>query len=235
MFFRNLNNNFSKINIMLCKNIIIRCSNWTFQSQSNSTYHCNQQQQTCQNLQIRMNTVQRNSLICNRRRRSSQMIPKRIKRKISKRTFRSFFKERKGRKRQKSHSSGRKRLPQRLKCRKSLTKKKNTCDWISPTLMCQNFCRWNVLKHDNKQKQNRQSSNINQQLKQNKIFKPLLYQKPRTMKKLQDQIKNRMHRIFRFCHLKNTQESTGCNLRKRSTHFLKKKSRKHQKIEFDGT
>ena len=220
---------------MLSKNIIIRCCNRTLQCKSYCSNHSNQQQQTCKNLQIWMNTVQRNSLICYRRSRHSQIIPERIC--IStqsfsrcahillfrsmKRTISSeILKKRRSPQGIYRKKTGRKRLPQCQKHRNSQTNKKDTCNWISSSLMCLNFCRRNVLKHNNKQKQNCQCSNIDQQLKKNKIFKSLQNQESRTMQKCQDQIKNRMDRIFRFCHLKNTKKSTCSNQRERLTHFF---------------
>jgi hypothetical protein len=87
-------------------------------------------------------------------------------------------------------------------------------------LMCKNFCRRNILKHYNKQKQNSKRSNINLQLQQNKIFKALQYQKTRTMQKQQNQIKNRVHWVLRSIHLKNTCQCTSCHQSKRLTHFF---------------
>ena len=90
--------------------------------------------------------------------------------------------------------------------------------------MSLNFCRRNIQKHYNKQKQNCQCSYIHQQLKLHKIFKPLQNQKTRTMQKQQYQIKNRMHWVFRFCHLKNTSKRTCCNQSKRGSHLYKRKN-----------
>lgn len=234
--FWNSNNNFLKVYIVLCKNIVIRSSNWAFQSQGNSSNHCNLKQQACKNLQIWVHTIQRSSLICNRRSSFSRRIPRRIK----KRAFSSFciFSQRiLERNWHHRNRTRRQRLPQCQKSSSSLTKKQNTCNRISSSLMCLNFSRRNIQKHHNKQKQNCQSTHIDQQLKQNKIFKPRQYQKPRTMKKYKDQIKNRMDWIFRFCHLKNTCQRTCCNQRKRKTHFFDTKKQKEslRPLEFEGT
>lgn len=215
---RNLNNNFLKIDRMLCKNIIIRSCKGTFQCQSYCTYHCNQQKQTCQNQEVWMNSIQGNSLICNWGCRCSQTTPKRI-RKIHSFFFpRSCFRKRR---REGSYMGG-KRLPQSLKSLQSLTKKENTCNRVSSTLMRQNFSRRNIQKHNNKKKLNSQSTNINQQLKQYKIFEPQKHLQTRTVQKQQNQIKNRVHGVFRTSHLKNTCQCTSCNLSKRGSHFFTK-------------
>ena len=114
----------------------------------------------------------------------------------------------------------RNRLNQGQNSSNNLTKTQDSCNRISSSLMCKNFCRRNILKHHNKQKQNSKCSNINLQLQQNKIFKALQDQKARTMQKLQNQIKNRVHWVFRFHHLKNTNQCTCCHQSKRLTHFI---------------
>jgi hypothetical protein len=40
------------------------------------------------------------------------------------------------------------------------------------------------------------------------------------MQKLQNQIKNRVHWVFRSHHLKNTHQCTSCHQSKRLTHFF---------------
>ena len=112
------------------------------------------------------------------------------------------------------------RLSQCQKSSNNLTKTQNTCNWISSSLMCKNFCRWNILEHNNKLKLNSKCSNINQQLQQNKIFQSLQYQETRTMQKLQNLIKHGVHRVFRSHHLKDTHQCTCCYQSKRLTHSL---------------
>jgi hypothetical protein len=201
---------------MLCKYIIIRSCYRTFKCQSNSSYHRNLQQQTSNNQQIRMYSIQSNPLICNRRCVCSIILPKRVISIIinslcpyNLARWGWLF----------CVNTFRKRLPQCQKDTNSNTKKQYPSYWISTTLMGLNFSRWNVLKHNYKQKQNSQSSNINQLLQQNKIFKSLLNQKARTMQKQQNQIKYRMHWIFRLCHLINTHKCTSSYQSKNLTHL----------------
>lgn len=111
------------------------------------------------------------------------------------------------------------RLPQSQCSGPKNTNSQNSSNRIGTSLMSQNFSRRNVLKHYNKQKQNCQCSYINQLLQQYKIFKAQLNQKARTMQKQQNQIKNRMHRVFRFHHLKYRRKCTCCDQSKRLTHF----------------
>jgi len=110
-------------------------------------------------------------------------------------------------------------LPQSQCSSPKNTNSQNSCDGVCSSLMSKNFSRRNVLKHNNKQKQNCQCSYINQLLQQYKIFKAQLNQKARTMQKQQNQIKNRMHWVFRFHHLKHGRKCTCCNQSKRLTHF----------------
>jgi len=204
---------------MLCKHVIMRSSYRAFQSKSYSTYHCNKKLLTCNNLQISMNTIQSNSQICYCRSSSPIILPKTIFQRILRENFTSIlilmniYKHRKSLER-----TFRNRLPQSLNSSKKQTKSQNTSNWISSSLMRKNLCRRNILKHNHKLKQNCLCSNINQQLQQNKIFKSQQYQKTRTMQKQQNQVKNRVNRVFRTHHQKDTHLSTCCNQSKRLTH-----------------
>jgi len=167
---------------MLCKYILIRNRNWTFQSLSNSSYHCNQQQQTSNNQQISMNSIQSNTQISNSGGCCPRMLPKRvifrglIQRSQTLQCCCRVFKytgyivtgHRKSLKR-----ALRNRLPQSQSTRYNQTNPLYSSYRICSTLMCKNFCRRNIQKHDYKLKQNSKSSNINQLLQQNKIFKSL--------------------------------------------------------------
>ncbi len=232
---RNLHQNFLKINIVLCKYINIGCRNWTFQSQTNGSHHSNQQQQRGNNQQICMNSIESDSLRSNRRGSCTQILPERII-SLPIHTLWSFCNETPFALNQSTKHPlfgplvNLPSLQQRRRFKRALglplsqcsspkkTNSLNSSDWISSTLMSKNLCRWNILKHDYKQKQNSQCSYIDQQLQQYKIFKALLYQKTRTMQKLQNQIKNRMHWVFRLHHLKNRRKSSRSNQSKRLTH-----------------
>ena len=152
---------------MLCKYILIRNRNWTFQSLSNSSYHCNQQQQTSNNQQIWMYSIQCNTQISYRRSRFSIISPKRIRAGITVTLFRRpsslayaltkwcrYFRVR----------TCRDRLPKSLKSTNSNAKCQNTSNWIGSSLVCQNFSRRNILKHYYKQKLNSQCTYIYQLL-----------------------------------------------------------------------
>ena len=117
-----------------------------------------------------------------------------------------------------SHICG-SRHPQCQGSRNQKTNTQNSSNGVGSTLMSKNFSGWNVLKHNNKQKQNCQCSNINQLLQQYKIFKAQQYQEPGAMHKLQNQIKNRMHWVFRLIHLKNRAECSCCYQSERDTHY----------------
>lgn len=109
-------------------------------------------------------------------------------------------------------------LPQcQNRCNKQ-AKSQHTCYWVSTSLMCKNFSGWNIQKHNHKQKQNGQSSNVNQQLQKHKIFKPQKNLQPRTMQKQQYLIKYRVNRVFRAHHLKYTHQCTSRDQSKRLTH-----------------
>lgn len=204
---------------MLCKYIIVRCCYRTFKSQSNCTYHCYQQLLTCNNLQIRMYPILSNTQISYRRSPFSIISPKRIGAASSILLVCSFTLQIKG-----SRNFGvnvlRKRTAKSLKSTKANTKCQNTGYWISTSLMCQNLSRRNIQKHHNKQEQNCLCSHINQLLQQYKIFQSLQYQQPRTMQKLQYQIKYRVYRVFRLCHLIYTHQCTSCYQSKNLTHLL---------------
>lgn len=205
---------------MLCKYILIRYRNRALLSKSNSSNHSYQQQQTCKNQLVCMYSIQCNTKISNSRSSCPIMIPKRIIPCISYK-FRIYIvsKLRSCRHWKSLKRAFRKRLPQSQNSSNNLTKTQNSSNRIRSSLMCKNFCGGNILKHHNKQKQNSKCSNINQLLQQNKIFKSLQHQKTRTMQKLQNQIKYRVHRVFRSHHLKNTHQCTSCYLSKRLTHL----------------
>ncbi len=116
----------------------------------------------------------------------------------------------------------RKRLPECQKSTCKNTKPQNSCYRICSALMCQNFSRGNILQHNNKQKQNSQSSNINQQLKQYKVFKTNQYQKSGTMKKKQYQIKYTVYWVFALGYQINTSQRTRSYQRKNQIHSNKK-------------
>lgn len=185
-----------------------------------------------------MNSVQSNSQICYCGSSSPIMMPERVMTRFrsidctTSRGQRIFSFQRKGKARRRHRESlertFRKWLPLSQRGRKNQTKCQYPSHGVSSTLMSKNFSRRNVLKHNNKLKQNRKCSNINQQLQQNEVFKPLQNQKTRTMQKQQHQIKNRMNRVFRSHHLKDTHQSTCCNQSERLTHlfcFLEKGQR----------
>ena len=183
-----------------------------------ATNHSNQQQQTSNNLQIWMYSIQSKSLARNRTRSSSIIFPKIIG-SISPSAFASI--------RGKSESSTslccvntvRKRLPQCQKSTCKNTKCQNSCNWVCSTLMCQNFSRGNILQHYDKLEQNSQSPNINQQLKQYKVFKTNQYQKSGYVKKKLYKVKYAMYWVFRCGHLINTSQCTCSYQSKNCIHF----------------
>ena len=224
-----------EVNVVLCEHIYVRSRNRTFQSQPNSSNHCYLQQQRCNNLQISMNSIQRDSQRRYSRCSCALILPKRVELFIilpglecvappAHHTGVTIHSQRNSGRR-----SNRTPSPQQWTFRKGLplcqspssnnTNSQNSSYGIGSALVCKNFSRWNILKHYNKQKQNCQCSNIDQLMQQYEIFKALLYQKTRTMQKQQNQIKNRMHWVFRLHHLKNTLESTCCNQSERLTHY----------------
>lgn len=221
---------------MLCKNILVRHRNRTFLCQTNSSYHSNQQLQTCNNQQVWMYSIQCNPLICNSRSCFPRISPKRVRR-INRRveTIRGWqWKSLKRTLRKWLHLCSN-------RCKKQ-TKSQNTSNRVSPTLMCKDFSGRNIQEHNNKQKQNSKCPYINQQLQQNKIFKSLQNQKTRTMQKQQYQIKNRVYRVLRSHHLKNRSLCTCSYQSKRLTHkkvhflpLLKTSYFAKRIIEFEGT
>lgn len=112
------------------------------------------------------------------------------------------------------------RLPLSQKNSNKIANPLNTCYWISTTLMCKNFCRWNIQQHNNKQKQNCQRSYVYQQLQKYKVLKPKKNLQTRTVQKKQYLIKNRVNRVFRAHYQKHTHQCTSCNQSKRLTHLL---------------
>jgi hypothetical protein len=155
-----LSKTFLKVSIVLCKYIIIWRSNGAFKCKAYSAHHSNQQQLTCNDLQIRMYTIQCNTLISNRRACFSIISPKRIRVEIiisllcrpsSQAKWSRHFRV----------VTFRNRLPKSLKSTKGNAKCLYTSNWIGPSLMCQNFSRRNIQKHYYKQKQNSQCSYIN--------------------------------------------------------------------------
>ena len=228
-----MHQNFLEVNIVLCKHIYCWCGNWTFQCQSNSSNHSNQQLLRCNNLQISMNTIQSDSQRCYCRRCSTIILPERIMcmciiilivgailniARILQRCCcqqcllfgRAIC--------YRSHIRG-SRHPQRQGSRNQNTNSQNSSYGVGSTLMSKNFSGRNVLKHYNKQKQNCQCSYIYQQLQQYEILKAQQYQEPGAMQKLQNQIKNRMHWVFRLIHLKNRAECSCCYQSERDTHY----------------
>lgn len=225
LIIRNLYNYFLKINIMLCKYILVRHRNWTFLSKSHCTNHSNQQQQTPNNQLICMYSILSNTQICYSRSRCPIMMPERIMSSIPHKfgvyiiAVNSINKGSCCRHGKSLKRTLRKRLPQSQNTSNKQTNTQNSCYGVSSSLMCKNFSGWNILKHNNKLKQNSKRSNINQLLQQNKIFKSQQNQKTRTMLKLQNQIKYRMNRVFRSHHLKNTHLCPCGYQSKRLTHF----------------
>jgi hypothetical protein len=155
-----LSETFLKVSIVLCKYIVIRCSYGAFKCKAYGTHYSNQQQLTSNDLQIRMDTIQCDTQISNRRAIFSIISPKRIRVDITisllcrpsilakwSRHFRVV--------------SFRNRLPKSLKSAESNAKCLYTSNWIGSLLMCQNFSGRNIQKHYNKQKQNSQCSYIN--------------------------------------------------------------------------
>jgi hypothetical protein len=152
---------------MLSKNIIIRSSHRTFKSKAYSSHHSHLQQQTSNNLLVRMDTIQSNSLICYGRTIFSIRSPKGIASCFSRNWL-------SGHSLIATNSSSRckassvlttcRKTPLSLECTKSNAKKLYTSNWISPSLLCQNFSRRNVLKHYNKLKLNCQCTYIHQLL-----------------------------------------------------------------------
>lgn len=169
---------------MLCKNIVMRCSHWAFQSKAYSTNHCYQQQQTCNNLQIRMYSVQSNTLICYTRTCCPVILPETITIGINSSiaisilspAFLHPLRSVCQRHRKSLNRSLGKGLPQSQQCSKNQTKPLYTSYGVGSSLMSKNFSRWNIQKHYNKQKQNSQRSHVHLQLQKYKIFKPQQYQ-----------------------------------------------------------
>lgn len=232
----NLHYHFLKIYVVLCKHVLIRHRNRTLQSQSHCSNHSYQQLQTCNNLQISMNPVKSNSLICNCGSCFPVMVPKRVlplcssilRTKVSgpAQYFKICSRHNKTLRSPGStcgHSPQNrtfsKRLPLRQSSCENQTKCQHPCYRISSTLVCKNFSGRNVLKHYNKLKQNSKRSYINQLLQQNEIFKPLQNQKTGTMQKQQNQIKYRMNRVFRSHHLKDAHLCPCSYQSERLTHY----------------
>lgn len=206
---------FLEVHIVLCKHVYSWSGYWAFQCKANSSNHSNQQLQRSNNLQISMRTVQSSSQRGNCRCSSTIMLPKRIALRFSVGRF-------DGSSRSVGygcHVSGPGYcLQQRQGSCLNNTKTQNTSYGVSTTLMSQNFSGRNVLKHYNKLKQNRQRADINEELQLHEVFKAQQYQQPRTVQKLQYQIKNRMHWVFRFIHLKNGAQRSSSYLGERKTH-----------------
>lgn len=145
---------------MLCKYIYSWSRYWTFQSQTNSPNHSNQQQQRCNNLQISMNPIQSNSQRGYSRSCCALILPKRIRIRtlvlfggICGEGFLKWKIFGKSYRRYRGYLSG----PGPLLCQGSSpenTNSQNSSDGVGPTLMSENFSRWNVLKHYNEQKLN---------------------------------------------------------------------------------
>lgn len=217
---RNLYEAFLEVNVVLPKYILIWHRYWSFQRKTNCSNHCNQQQQTPNNQQVCMYSIQPNSKIRNSRCCSPVIIPKRIVPRTAHKVGILACKCRSCRNWACLKRTFNKWLSKCLKCGEDQAKAQYTCYRISSSLMPKNFCRRNIQKHYHKQKQNSKCPNINQQLQQNKIFKTQQYQKSRAMQKQQNQIKNRMYGVFRSHHLKNTHQCTCCNQSKRATHLF---------------
>lgn len=152
---------------MLCKYVIVGRSNRSFKCKPNSSNHSHLQQQTSNNQQIWMYSIQCNTQISYWRSRFSIISPKRIRAGIPVTLFRRpsslaytltkwcrYFGVR----------TCRDRLPKSLKSTNSNAKCQNTSNWIGSSLVCQNFSRRNILKHYYKQKLNSQCTYINQLL-----------------------------------------------------------------------
>lgn len=154
-----MNNHLLKINCVLPEHIMIRCFHRALLCQSYRSNHGYQLQKRPKHLQRRMNPVQGNSQICHSRSRFPPFCPKR---RLRAKKIRIFWK--------------RGCTCRRKFCRKNSCPQKtlglNPGDRVTPALMSQNFSRRNVQKHNHKLKQNCQSTYIDQQLQQNKIFKP---------------------------------------------------------------
>lgn len=155
---------------MLCKYVYSWSRNWTFQSQTNSPNHSYQQQQRCNNLQISMNSIQSNPQRRYCRSSCAIILPKRImcsilllfariyrtQTRIHRRlkwcsTQQWVFGERN--RRYRGHQCGTRDPQCQSPCSKN-TNTQNSSHGIGPTLMRQNFSRWNVLKHYDKKKLN---------------------------------------------------------------------------------
>lgn len=139
---------------MLCKNIKMWCRHRTFLGKTDRTYHSNQQQQTRDNLLICMNSIQSNPLIRNSRSSCSVIMPRYIRNwsrnivhLLSHSSTSVCLKS--SRRVQKRHwkcdkRAVRKRLPLGQQYGYCIANSQNTRNWICTTLMCKNFCRWNI-------------------------------------------------------------------------------------------
>jgi hypothetical protein len=144
---------------VLRKYVIVGRSYRSFKCKPNSSYHSHLLQQTSNNQQIWMYSIQCNTQISYWRSRFSIISPKRIKARITVTLFCRpssltkwcrYFGVR----------TCRNRLPKPLKSTNSNAKCQNTSNWIGSSLVCQNFSRRNILKHYYKQKQNSQCTYI---------------------------------------------------------------------------
>ncbi len=144
---------------MLPKNIMLWSFHRTILSESYCPNHGNQQKKRPHHQQRRMNPIKSNSQRSDWSGGFPPFCPKR-----------SII-LRKHRYRGKKRCSAMRRIFQSKPSSPKKTQGLDSSHRVTSTLMCQNFSRWNIQKHHNKQKQNSQCTNIHQQLQQHKIFK----------------------------------------------------------------
>lgn len=204
---------------MLPKDIMVRSFHAALQCQSHSSNHCNLLLKRPEHQQRRVNTVESNSLIGDRRGRFPPFCPKRG---LRMKKFRSQFSRKRGSRRWREFLS-KNPSHQETQCLDS-------SHWIPSALVGQNFSGRNILKHDYKLKLNSLCTHVHLQLQQDKIFKTKENLKAGTMLKSLHLIKHCMNRIFTAQHQKQRSLSSCCNLKKRLTHGKKEKCglRKYQ-------
>ena len=221
LFYRHVHH-FLKIYRVLYKDVVNRCLSTTFQGQSNLSYHCNKQKQTLNQKQINMSLVKPPSKDSHQGTISIQSKP--IHRPVF--PFQNSC-PRRGmsfRPRNDPAISGDASLRViHFHVSKSIDLKKRnqqkTRDRVRPTLVSQNFCGWNVQKHDYKQKHNLKLSHINKKLQQLKVFQTDQTQQARLMQKNKDQIKYGINRIFRTNHQISTNPRSTSKKHKQKIHF----------------